>query len=65
VNDRVGAGDALELRVVPVRALGALVLAVPDLHRACSSAAAAVGASKTSWIISQSPSWRLFQSLKT
>ena len=65
VDDRVRAVDDLELVVAPVRTLGALVRAVADLGRSSSaSAAAASGASKTSWIISQSPSCVLLKSLK-
>ena len=47
----------------PSRLLRALVLAVADARRPPSSASPAFAASKTSWIISQSPSCRLFQSL--
>ena len=63
VDDRVGAVDELELVVAPGRLLRSLVLAVADLAGCFASASAALPASKSSWIISQSPSCRLFQSL--
>ena len=57
MHDRMRAVDELELVVVPGRPLGALVLAVADLDRRLLAAPAPrVAASKTSWIISQSPS---------
>ena len=65
VHDGMGAVDQLELVVAPAGPLGALVLAVADLDRRPPERLRGVDASKTSWIISQSPSWRLFQSLKT
>ena len=64
VDDRVGAVDDLELLVAPGRPLGALVRAVADLGRGFVNASAASAASKTSWVISQSPSWVLLKSLK-
>ena len=66
VDDRVRAVDELELVLAPVGALGSLVRAVPDGDRLLARAPrAASSASKTSWIISQSPSCRLLNSLKT
>jgi hypothetical protein len=63
MDDRMSTADELELVVVPGRPLCAFVLAVPDLDGRRSSAWSALPASKTSWIVSQSPSWVLFQSL--
>ena len=65
VDDGMGAVDELELVVAPVGALGAFVRAVADLDRAPRRAPRrASAASKTSWIISQSPSCMLLKSLK-
>ena len=55
--------DELQLVVAPGRTFRALVLAVPDLDRPPLERLAALAALKTSWIISQSPSCVLFQSL--
>ena len=64
VDDRMRAADDLELLVAPGRALGALVRAVADLRRRLRRAPrCASAASKTSWVISQSPSCVLLKSL--
>jgi hypothetical protein len=55
--------DELELVVVPGGSFCALVLAVPDFDRPPLECLGALVASKTSWIIFQSPSCVLFQSL--
>ena len=64
VDDRMRPVDDLELLVAPSRALGALVRAVADLAGSFVSASAASAASKTSCVISQSPSCVLLKSLK-
>ena len=63
VHDRMRPVDEVELVVAPGRPLRSLVLAVADLAGCSASASPAFAASKSSWIISQSPSCRLFQSL--
>ena len=63
-HDRMRFVDELELVVAPGRSLGSLVGAVADLHRLPLERLARVAASKTSWIISQSPSCVLLKSLK-
>ena len=64
IDDGMGPVDDLELLVAPGGALGTLVRAVADLAGSCFSASVATGASKTSCVISQSPSWVLLKSLK-
>ena len=65
VDDRVRPVDELELLVAPRRLLRAFMLAVAHGHRLARQRLCASSASKRIWMFSQSPSWVLFQSLKT
>src|SRR3954452_6987191 len=65
VHHRMRTTDQLQLAVVPGRPFAARVLAVSDLYRNLPQGCAGVVARKLSWITSQSPSWRLSQSLNT